>query len=132
MTESAATQAVEFPRHPAVSSAARRVAQEWCVDRGIPDGSGRDIVLVVSELVTNALLHGQGRITLDLDLDDDEVVVRVSDRLRQGPPVVAHVPDMLSVSGRGWLMTQSIARSTGVTNTLHGKTVWARIPLDAD
>lgn len=128
MTESAATQAVEFPRHPAVSSAARRVAHDWCEARVINEDVTRDVVLVVSELVTNALLHGQGRITLDLDIEDDDILVRVSDKLRQGPPIVAHVPDILSVSGRGWLMTQSIARTTGVNNTLHGKTVWARIP----
>jgi anti-sigma regulatory factor (Ser/Thr protein kinase) len=120
---------VEFPRHPAVSAAARRVAHEWCDQRLIDEDAARDVVLVVSELVTNALLHGQGRITLDLDVEDDDVLVRVSDKLRQGPPIVAHVPDMMSVSGRGWLMTQSIARTTGVTNTLHGKTVWAKIPL---
>jgi anti-sigma regulatory factor (Ser/Thr protein kinase) len=105
------------------------VAHEWCDARLIDEDASRDVVLVVSELVTNALLHGQGRITLDLEVEGDDVVVRVSDKLRQGPPIVAQVPDMLSVSGRGWLMTQSIARTTGVTNTLHGKTVWAKIPL---
>jgi anti-sigma regulatory factor (Ser/Thr protein kinase) len=132
VTESAAMQAVEFPRHPAVSAAARRVAHDWCDARLISEDTSRDVVLVVSELVTNALLHGQGRITLDLDVDEDDVVVQVSDKLRQGPPIVAQVPDVLSVFGRGWLMTQSIARTTGVNNTLHGKTVWARIPISRD
>ena len=35
--------------------------------------------LLVTELVTNAVVHGQGRITLRARLDDDRIFVEVSD-----------------------------------------------------
>jgi anti-sigma regulatory factor (Ser/Thr protein kinase) len=118
---------VQYPRHPAVSSAARRTAQKWCADAGYSESVAEDVALVVSELVTNALVHGRGQISLDVTADEADIEIQVQDQMRDGPPVVAAMPDLLAAYGRGWLLTQAIASATGVSNTLHGKTVWARI-----
>jgi anti-sigma regulatory factor (Ser/Thr protein kinase) len=118
---------VQYPRHPAVSSAARRTAQRWCADAGYSETVAEDVALVVSELVTNALVHGRGQISLDVVAEGNDIEIQVQDQMREGPPVVAAMPDLLAAYGRGWLLTQAIASATGVSNTLHGKTVWARI-----
>ncbi|MFE9400083.1 ATP-binding protein [Streptomyces flavidovirens] len=55
------------------------------------------LVLVVSELVTNALRHGGGRYTLELSADPDAVSVAVSDPNPAHPCEVT--PDLNDGSG---------------------------------
>ena len=69
---------VELPRAACAPSLARWVIRSWCSDRVVGDLL-RDAELMVSELGTNALLHGQGRIMLRVSLDEDRLLVGVSD-----------------------------------------------------
>ncbi|MCH6164009.1 ATP-binding protein [Streptomyces marispadix] len=80
--------------------------------------------LVVSELVTNAALHGQGRCRLRLSSDDGTVTVEVRDDGLRLPHV--RRPGRDSESGRGIAMVRGLARRMDVTAAPGGgKTVSA-------
>jgi anti-sigma regulatory factor (Ser/Thr protein kinase) len=68
----------ELPRSPSAPGLARRLLSEAFV--GALDGVELDRAkLLVSELVTNAVLHGRGKITLKGSLDQDKLLVEVID-----------------------------------------------------
>ena len=84
-----------------------------------------DLVLVTSELATNALRHGGGGFELTLSCHASGVTVEVRDR-RSAWPVVRHVGPR-TPSGRGLLITERLAQSWGVRDLPgEGKAVWAR------
>lgn len=86
------------------------------------------VVLVVSELVTNALRHGRGRCTWEVTAHPDTIEVAVHDPSRHVPRM--RTPDLNGGSGGfGWPMVNRLARSTAVTRRPSGgKTVSARLP----
>ncbi|MFG2452787.1 ATP-binding protein [Streptomyces sp. NPDC048512] len=93
----------------------------------IADDAANAVVLVVSELVTNALRHGNGTWALDLTAHPDSIEVAVHDQSSQAPRL--RTPEMNGTGGFGWPMVNRLARSTGVI--LHpcgGKTVSALLP----
>lgn len=89
---------------------------------------GDDAVLVVSELVTNALLHARTPMTLTLeDTGPDTVRLAVSDGNPQAPQ-----PRRFSVesgTGRGLRLLGSLASEWGVEHHPDGKTVWCVVSL---
>ena len=58
---------------------ARRYARAQCAGH-TPPTLVEDVELVVSELVTNAMRHGRGQITMHLEVAPDRVVVGVQDQ----------------------------------------------------
>ncbi|WP_189602428.1 ATP-binding protein [Streptomyces lateritius] len=86
------------------------------------------VVLVVSELVTNALRHGGGTCTLDLTAHQDSIEVAVHDPSPQVPRM--RTPDLNGgTGGFGWPMVNRLARTTAVTRqAASGKTVSALLP----
>jgi anti-sigma regulatory factor (Ser/Thr protein kinase) len=82
-----------------------------------------DLTLVVSELVTNAVVHGAGEVVLDVTVAEDRVRVEVAD----AEPVLATPPPVPfdGDSGRGLLLVSRLARRWGVRREAHGKVVWA-------
>lgn len=85
-----------------------------------------DASCVISELVTNALLHGAGRVTFRFLVIADVVVIEVTD----GSPVPARISEAedLDESGRGMLLVSALSTVCGVTPD--GTTTWClfRIP----
>lgn len=81
-----------------------------------------DTVLMVSELVTNALVHGMGRISLRIDVASDALRVRVSD---EGNVRVAPSPTPGAHGGWGLRIVDQLATTWGVRagNT----TVWFHV-----
>lgn len=72
------------------------------------------VVLVVSELVTNALRHGGGTCTLELTAHPDTIEVVVHDPSRHAPRM--RTPDLNGgTGGFGWPMVNRLARATAVT-----------------
>src|SRR4051812_31585307 len=61
-----------------------------------------DVTLVVSELVTNAVLHGLGDVTLAVSMSGDNVRVEVGDDQPDLTDATTHAVD--AESGRGLLL----------------------------
>jgi anti-sigma regulatory factor (Ser/Thr protein kinase) len=82
-----------------------------------------DAALMVSELVTNALVHGEPEITLRLWRDADSLTVAVDDQ--GGAPLTHTVPPADQEHGRGLVVVDTLAAHWGVTqNQGDGKQVW--------
>ncbi|WP_330284496.1 SpoIIE family protein phosphatase [Streptomyces sp. NBC_00588] len=84
------------------------------------------VLLVVSELVTNALVHTQGPVRLDLTLRGDRVRICVGDSSPRAPakPVIV---DWESTGGRGLLLVEALSEDFGTTPVAGGKQVWSEI-----
>ena len=86
-----------------------------------------DALLVVSELVTNAVRHAPGQAGLELELvaHADRLRITVTDgsAIR---PVVAHLQHTRP-SGRGLHIVQALAARWGVDHLPDGKRVWAEL-----
>lgn len=97
----------------------------------IPAEAADTVILVVSELVTNALRHGGGTCTLELTAHPDSIEVAVCDRSSQAPRM--RTPDLNGgTGGVGWPMANRLARATAVAPALSGgKTVSAFLPRAA-
>jgi anti-sigma regulatory factor (Ser/Thr protein kinase) len=98
-------------------------------DRPATENTIADAVLITSELVTNAVRAGCGRIELELSLDDSGLHVTVHDDA-PGIPVVQN-PGPDEPHGRGLAITAQIANRWGYNPTHVGKHVWAHLPVTA-
>jgi serine phosphatase RsbU (regulator of sigma subunit)/PAS domain-containing protein/anti-sigma regulatory factor (Ser/Thr protein kinase) len=89
------------------------------------------VLLVVSELVTNALVHTQGSVRLDLVLRGNRVRVSVSDSSPRAPakPVIV---DWESTGGRGLLLVEAVSDAVGTVPVAGGKQVWSEITVPGD
>ena len=119
-----------FPRSRASVRAARvfvrQVLSDWgCLDRL------DDIALCVSELATNALLHGvpPGR-QYCVSLTLDGPVLRLAVRDTGDRPVPAGPPTPDACSGRGLHLARHVADDFGITEHVVGKTVWTVFKTD--
>ncbi|WP_327121776.1 ATP-binding protein [Streptomyces sp. NBC_01341] len=93
-----------------------------------PDPATADsLVLVVSELTTNAVRHGGGRYTLELSATPDCLTAEVSDPSPSPPRERA--PDLNGGSGGfGWHMVRRLASElTVIYGPTTGKTIRARL-----
>lgn len=114
--------------YPAVVSAARDFAADCLAAWGVAGDRADTVVLVVSELVTNAVLAATGfAITVDLrHVEGAHLVVEVWDPVADGTPVVREAgPD--HESGRGLFMVSALAERWDVRSEHGGKTVCAVI-----
>jgi PAS domain S-box-containing protein len=111
---------VRLPPQPASVATARRLVRDL-LDGHRPELSD-SAELLVSEVVTNALLHAGTDISLAATVDDDGVRVLVGD----GSP---HLPSRrrygaIAGTGRGLKMLESLVDDWGVVRHSDGKTVW--------
>lgn len=87
-----------------------------------------DAVLVVSELVTNAVRASAGPVRLQLALREDALHIRVSDD-GDGWPTPRHARDD-EAGGRGLQLVGVLAADWGVVpREGGGKHVWATLPV---
>ncbi|MFJ9341947.1 ATP-binding protein [Streptomyces sp. NPDC101733] len=97
--------------------------------RPLARGAADTVVLVVSELVTNALRHGGGTYKLDLTAHPGGIEVAVHD---PSPPLMPRqrVPDLIGgTGGFGCHMINDLALTTSATRRASGgKTVTALLP----
>ncbi|MGH8893393.1 MAG: SpoIIE family protein phosphatase [Actinomycetes bacterium] len=102
-----------------------RTLAQWGADELVDDA-----VLLVSELVTNAVVHAGTDVEVTLLLQAEAVEVAVTDRhpARTVPAPPAAVGDDRE-DGRGLLLTAALASSWGVEYTGRAKRVWFRLPL---
>lgn len=85
--------------------------------------------LVVSELVSNAVVHSGTAIEVEVRLDGDRLRLSVHDDGDGVPRVVP--PDRRIIGGVGLDLVSRVARSWGVTADPHGgKDVWCELSAD--
>jgi anti-sigma regulatory factor (Ser/Thr protein kinase) len=86
----------------------------------------RDVVeiaqLLTSELVTNALTHGDGSIEVQIERSPKCLRVSVEDAGHSLPRHRTASTD--SIDGRGLMLVESLAARWGVTRRAGGKQVW--------
>ncbi len=105
----------------AITDVRARVAQAleaWGATRTVVD----DVVLIVSELVTNALLHGRPPVLLRLRNSPVHLVLEVEDSATYLPRRMRPTPD--DEHGRGLQLAALLTRRWGTRPTRHGKVVW--------
>lgn len=109
---------------------AREAARAFTNDLvpALDPATAETLVLVVSELATNALRHGGGRYTLELSATTDALTAAVSDP--SPAPPLERTPDLNGGSGGlGWHMVRRLTTSLTVTpGPGGGKTIHAQIP----
>ena len=84
-----------------------------------------DALLLVSEVVTNAVKHGHAPLRLTVDCDLTGIVVTVEDASPLMPR--ARRTDRRRHSGRGLVLVEKVAVEWGVRRTQVGKQVWFRL-----
>jgi anti-sigma regulatory factor (Ser/Thr protein kinase) len=86
-----------------------------------------DVVLIVNELVTNAVIHATGTVTLSLDLHDGTVRIMVGDEATGVP--IRRDRDASAEEGRGLALVAAMSLRWGVHERPGGKTVWADVAV---
>ncbi|WP_051842133.1 ATP-binding protein [Streptomyces sp. NRRL F-5193] len=120
--------AVSLPSSPTCVRTSRQFAAE-AMERwgGIPAVVAEDALVVVSELVTNAVLHGgedgaEEVVRLRIEHCGDELTVRVTDGTSK--PARLRTAGATETGGRGLLLVMRLADDWGVSEQNH--TTWAR------
>lgn len=102
---------------------ARRFTSQWLAEE--PDHLVEDAEQVVSELVTNAILHGAEPVTLRLSRFPGTLRLEVEDSGRTMPVISRAGVD--SMTGRGLSLVAALASGWGVVASPGGKVVWAEL-----
>ena len=123
----AADLALTLPPDASAPGVARAATKRYLADKVHPERMS-ELTLVISELVSNAWLHGRGQIVLRLQLDDEVVRGEVID---QGAgferEVRARGPE--EVGGRGLFLVDALTNRWGIhEGTTH---VWFEIQAAA-
>lgn len=93
------------------------------------DETGVDLlVLLTSETVANAVIHGRSIVRLLVTADSAVVRVEVGDDNSRHPLLQSH--DVDALDGRGVRMLQVCTSSWGVRPDEIGKTVWFEVDRD--
>ncbi|MET8900530.1 ATP-binding protein [Streptomyces sp. NPDC004538] len=120
------SRARRFPRSRASVRDARAFVREVVTDWGHIDRLD-DITLCVSELATNALLHGvpPGReYCVSLALEGSVIRLAVRDSGDRHLNIDGPEADLDVCSGRGLRLAREVADDLGVTQEVVGKIVW--------
>jgi anti-sigma regulatory factor (Ser/Thr protein kinase) len=105
------------------AQAARSVVHSTCTDAQVPAPVTETALLLVSEVVTNAITHGDGRPVLDIEVNSDRMRVCVTDAAADVPRVQPQ--DDASEHGRGMFIVDSLASRWGVSPLAPtGKSIW--------
>ena len=118
---------------PHAAAAARR-ATATQLDRWELDELRPDAELLVSELVTNAVLHSRGDVSLTLAVADGMLEVGVTDPGPRLPPKRglaggAPGPPWTAEGGRGLRLVDRLSVEWGVVTLTRGKQVWFRLEV---
>jgi anti-sigma regulatory factor (Ser/Thr protein kinase) len=109
-----------FESTPESASAVRR----FVANALPPNAPVEDVVLLASELASNAVRHARTSYTVRLVTDDRVIRLEVSDESRIIPTL-----EDLADSHRGLRIVDRLSEMWGVQPTEDGKTVWANIAM---
>jgi anti-sigma regulatory factor (Ser/Thr protein kinase) len=114
-----------IPADPAQLAAARQFAQARLHEWGIPSLAD-STKLVVSELATNAVLHGGSAPELSMKLDGRVLRIEVRDTSAALPRVKPH--SETATTGRGMVIVEALSSNWGADTDDGGKVVWCELP----
>jgi anti-sigma regulatory factor (Ser/Thr protein kinase) len=115
---------VQLPPDHAAAARARRFVADTMRAWGCEDAIA-DAELLVSELVTNAVLHARSETRVSIERDGTTVRVSVCDDSPARPRLRDYGPE--AVTGRGLVIVDRIAQRWGVDPSDVGKCVWFEI-----
>ena len=118
-----------LPADPSAPAAARRLVRSALREWG-HDGLLDTVLLLTSELVTNALLHARSVPRLTVARTADGVVVTVEDGSPAGPSRRRHGSQ--ATTGRGVALLEDLADEWGWEQRPAGKAVWFRASAGRD
>ncbi|MBL1104058.1 SpoIIE family protein phosphatase [Streptomyces sp. 5-8] len=98
----------------------RRTLRAW----GLPRDTIEEALLVVSELVTNALVHTGGPVRLDMSLVNHRLRLAVADSSPRSPVKPTSI-GWEATGGRGILLVEAVSAAWGTVPVSGGKQVWA-------
>lgn len=109
---------------------AREAVRGVCSAASVSPPTTETAMLLISELVTNAVVHGSGRPVLDIDVQPDVLRVTVTDEATGTPRLLRDRP-LLGESGRGLQLVEALAARWGTHRRLPaGKSVWFELDHD--
>ena len=107
---------------------ARKFVTDFCRAAEMPVQLCQTAALLVSELVTNAVIHGRTSATVEVHRPADTLRVTVRDD-NPDLPAVGDAPDFTDEHGRGLLIVSKLARRWGVEPSGDGKAVWFELAV---
>ncbi|MEU9128735.1 ATP-binding protein [Kitasatospora sp. NPDC048540] len=121
-----------LPHLPESAGTARRIARHALSEWGVGEDAADQVLLVVSELVTNAVEHALPPVALRVDVPDEGMVhVEVADggpAEQEGEWITSCAPDE---HGRGSGIIDFLAASHGCCTRAGRSTHWADMPTAA-
>ena len=131
--DSAGRREKTFPPEPRSAAPARIGAEETLMAEGVAPGVIADALLVLGEMVSNAIRHARTEFTVCAEVREACVRLEVLDHDTRPPALMGL--DEESTSGRGLHMVAAVAAdwgwSTADVSGESGKVVWAEVLLDA-
>lgn len=111
---------------------ARRELEEFAPD--LPAGRMNEARILVTEIVTNSVLHASGSpIEFSLRLAPDHLVIEVTDGGgATQPAIVAGGAEAAEPHGWGLRIVESLSESWGVRDALGRRTVWCELRIADD
>ncbi|MEU7720723.1 ATP-binding protein [Streptomyces tibetensis] len=124
----------ELAAHPGSPAQARRLTRARLTGWSVCEDTCDSAALVVSELVTNAIVHtASTHIVCELHDGDDLVRIAVRDEgCAPGQPHAASRTRPEEEHGRGLLLVDALCHSWGAHENGPGLLVWAELPRTAD
>lgn len=116
--------ALPLTASPASVPRARHCVEEFAAGAHLLTDIAETLAMVVSELVTNAVMHGEEPIVLVVALRGGVVRIEVSDGDPHAKSVRFREVDVPVVGGRGLRIVALLADDWGVEATAQGKIVW--------
>jgi hypothetical protein len=122
----------ELAAHPGSPAQARHLTRARLTGWSVCEDTCDSAALVVSELVTNAIVHTASRRVV-CELHDGEDLVRIAVRDEGCAPGEPHPsPRPEEEHGRGLLLVDALCHSWGAHEHGPGLLVWAELPRGAD
>ena len=112
---------LQLPEGATAPRSARRWLRPHLV--GLADGVSDDLELLLTEVVTNAVVHARTASTVRIARADDLLCVEVEDGSPY-PPRRRRTRTADDEHGRGVELLDSLATRWGVRRVQHGKVVW--------
>jgi len=124
---SAVTEHLKLDPVPASVGVARRFVRDLLA--GTDEDVLDTLLLLASELVTNAILHAHTPVELGVCVDGGRALVCVADRMPNSEPLTPRDHSRDRPGGRGLALVADLSDDWGTTSFTGGKTVWFTMPL---